>query len=621
MVMDRNDYQQECERNLGDKSFYSLLDEDPNKAYAEEVNAQATRLVDDNMISEEEFRFITKDGEDPRTPIFYGLPKIHKVFKSFPPLRPIVSHVGSCTHRLSEFLDSFLKFQARLSPSFIRDTKHFLQKIESLKEKGLPSNSILVTMDVSSLYTNIDHEEGANACYEKLEERRRKPIPSEILKSLILLVLKSNAFRFGTAIYHQVMGTAMGTPMAPNYANIFMTKFETELIESYHQSTGVKPLIWFRYIDDIFFIWCDGPEKLSEFLDHAQNFSDSRRMKSKIKFEVNQSTEAVNFLDVMVRLNGTTLETTLYSKPTDAHMYLNTSSNHPKHVIKNIPKGQFIRIRRICSNLDEYKRNSTILSEFLVKRGYNRKSLESAICEVSAMERKDLLLDKEKPKKDPQMIFVSEWHPSLSKLPTILKKHYHLLQSDQNLSEVFPEPPSVAFRRPKSIRNHLIRGDILRNKTEPTCTKPCGKNCKICKCLSSATEIANPKMKNTTQKIKHFGSCDSSNLIYAVRCKKCNELYVGHTGEKLQVRMSKHRYDCKRRPDNTELSAHFHRGKHDPEKDMEIFILQTGLKTVEEREFHEDRWICRLQTLQPKGVNKDIHPYAQAMYKCFKDLL
>ena len=126
-------------------------------------------------------------------------------------------------------------------------------------------------------------------------------------------------------------------------------------------------------------IWCDGPEKLSEFLDYTQKFSDSRGMNSKIKFEVNQSTEFVNFLDVTVRLIGTTLETTLYSKPTDAHMYLNTSSNHPKHVIKNIPKGQFIRIRRICSNLDKYKRNSAKLNEFLVKRGYNQKSLKSAM--------------------------------------------------------------------------------------------------------------------------------------------------------------------------------------------------------------------------------------------------
>ena len=111
-------------------------------------------------------------------------------------------------------------------------------------------------------------------------------------------------------------------------------------------------------------------------------------MNSRIKFEVDQSTESVNLLDVRVILNETSLETTLYSKPTDAHMYLNTSSSHPKHVIKNIPKGQFIRIRRICSNLNEYRRNSAILSEILVNRGYNRKSLESAICEVSARKEK-----------------------------------------------------------------------------------------------------------------------------------------------------------------------------------------------------------------------------------------
>ena len=148
------------------------------------------------MISEEESQFITSDTENPRTPLFYGLPKIHKQFDRFPPLRPIVSHVGSCTHRLSEFLDAFLKFQARLVPSFIRDTKQFLQKLEEIKKQNIPKQSILVTMDVSSLYTNIDHEEGAQACFTALEKRKNKKVPSEILKSLILLVLKSNAFRF-----------------------------------------------------------------------------------------------------------------------------------------------------------------------------------------------------------------------------------------------------------------------------------------------------------------------------------------------------------------------------------------------------------------------------------------
>ena len=52
--------------------------------------------------------------------------------------------------------------------------------------------------------------------------------------------------------------------------------------------------------------------------------------------------------------------------------------------------------------------------------------------------------------------------------------------------------------------------------------------------------------------------------------------------------MSKHRYDIRKRPENSELAEHFHLN-HDPEKDMEVFILQTGLKTEAEREFFEDR--------------------------------
>ena len=81
-------------------------------------------------------------------------------------------------------------------------------------------------------------------------------------------------------------------------------------------------------------------------------------------------------------------------------------------------------------------------------RAYDRKILSQTIEEVALLNRDDLLIDKEKPKKDPQLIFVSEWHPSLAKLPSMLKKHYHLLQSDQNLTEVFQEPLLLPFDDP-----------------------------------------------------------------------------------------------------------------------------------------------------------------------------
>ena len=133
-------------------------------------------------------------------------------------------------------------------------------------------------------------------------------------------------------------------------------------------------------------------------IEFNQRYSTEKGMRSVIKFEVNQSTVATNFLDVTIALKNNKLQTTLYSKPTDAHLYLNKSSNHPKHVTRNLPKGQFIRIRRICSETTEYIRNCNILSKYLLKRGYSEKLLQGTMKEVLAMKREDLLCDKQKEK-------------------------------------------------------------------------------------------------------------------------------------------------------------------------------------------------------------------------------
>ena len=91
-------------------------------------------------------------------------------------------------------------------------------------------------------------------------------------------------------------------------------------------------------------------------------------MKSKIKFEINQSTERVHFLDVTIMLVDGAIATTVYSKPTDSHLYLNVHSCHPEHVIKNIPKSQFLRLRRICSSSFDFCNNAkSILNTLYVK--------------------------------------------------------------------------------------------------------------------------------------------------------------------------------------------------------------------------------------------------------------
>ncbi|XP_066926567.1 uncharacterized protein [Clytia hemisphaerica] len=449
--MNRSDYIVACNNQLENKHFYEQLDTDSNQNYADTIRKEIDNLKSKSKITNKEHVVLTEHLSNPRTPVFYGLPKLHKNFSKFPPLRPIVSGFSSCSNRLSEFLDGFLKYpSAKKTNSYIRDTKDFLVRLADLP--SLPSNTILVTMDVASLYTNIDHEEGANACFDHLEQRNKKSISSSYLKKLILLVLRSNVFRFGSNIYHQIKGTAMGTPMAPNYANLFMASLETKMLDEYYELTKLRPLVWYRYIDDIFFIWTHGNESLNQFIDFCNNFSKNRKMKSTIQYETHQSTDSVNFLDVEVRFRDSTIQTSVYSKATDAHLYLNAKSCHPNHVIRNIPKGQFIRIRRICTNVADYINHGKQLLQYFLKRGYRHDVVENAYKDVLKSSRESLFRSKEKDKQDQQSIFVCTWHPALRHLSSLLRQNFNIVKNDITLSTVFPSTPTVAFRRRKNNR-------------------------------------------------------------------------------------------------------------------------------------------------------------------------
>ena len=86
----------------------------------------------------------------------------------------------------------------------------------------------------------------------------------------------------------------MGTPMAVNYANIFLDKFEREMLDDYEKTTGKRPFLWLRYIDDIFFVWNHDESSLNEFIQFCDQYSTTRKMKSNIRFETNMSRESVN---------------------------------------------------------------------------------------------------------------------------------------------------------------------------------------------------------------------------------------------------------------------------------------------------------------------------------------
>ena len=116
--------------------------------------------------------------------------------------------------------------------SYVKDTPDFIQKLKSTKLAQ--ANSYLVTLDVQPLYTNIPHEDGLGACrfFLASDTCTSHQLPIDSILSLIRLVLENNHFRFNNDNYLQETGAAMGSPMAPAYASLFMGKLEQDFIQS-----------------------------------------------------------------------------------------------------------------------------------------------------------------------------------------------------------------------------------------------------------------------------------------------------------------------------------------------------------------------------------------------------
>ena len=193
-----------------------------------------------------------------------------------------------------------------------------------------PEGAIIGTLDETSIYINIPNQEGILAVADHLRKDPSKgPIASYIL-DLLKLVLHNMYFEFNDEFCLKIGGTAMGTSLAPNYANLFINRFETKALSNFPQ----KPLIWKRFIDDIFLVWIHGEDSFKEFVDYLNSLHPT------IKFTSESSTNSGNFLDTTVKLDqNRKIITTLYNKPTDTHLFLHYTSAHPNNVTTKFPTG------------------------------------------------------------------------------------------------------------------------------------------------------------------------------------------------------------------------------------------------------------------------------------------
>jgi hypothetical protein len=124
---------------------------------------------------------------------------------------------------------------------------------------------------------------------------------------------------------------------------------------------------------------------------------------------------------------------------------------------------------------------------------------------------------------------VLTYHPSLEKSSGIVRHYWKEIEKSETLTKLFPEPPVVAFRRPKSIKGTLVRAAVSRPSSRVDQCKPCGdKRCKCCLQLQHA-QVFHSKTTGKEYKIFCNVNCKTPYVVYLLDCHVCGSQYVGES--------------------------------------------------------------------------------------------
>jgi len=605
VVMSRVAYLAEAHRQLGNNRYYTKLSEPIYKNNISKINDILESMKSEKFISEKQLHFLrAKDTDRART--FYLLPKIHKPREKWPQDnmpegRPIVSDCGSESYRVSQYIDSFIRPISIRHSSYIKDTYDFVSKIRG---QEIPKNALLVTGDVSSLYTNMHIDRTLEVIKNALTRFPDPQRPDDFIMRLLEITLRNNDFTFNEEFFLQICGTAMGKSYAPGLADVYLEEFD----EKAKNGFKVKPLFYFRFLDDIHFIWTGTMEELKEFEIYLNSLIDD------IKITLNFSHEKVDFLDTTIyKIPHTSspdvdiLQTRVFFKDTDTHQLLHKQSFHPRHTFTGVLKAQLLRFKRISSSHSDYSNACSILFAALRKRNYSKSLLRKMKREIW---RNNHISPKITDKKQilPIVIQYNQIGIELAHSWKNVISQNDLFDKNSRLVTAFCNSQNLhqkLIRSSISISSESTRTKSSTNKVHNT-GRPGNIRCPNIRCRA-CTYITECSSFNSSHNNRRFTlhnkfTCASFNIIYLVTCRKCNMQYVGETGRSLRDRVTDH-VSCIKLKKDTPIGLHFNLAGHKL-TDFTISAIEQFEENSEAiRRTKEITWQHLLQTAHPLGIN------------------
>ena len=342
-----------------------------------------------------------------------------------PPFRPILSAIGTCTYNLAKFFVPLLK-TFTVNEFTINDTFSFTDEIVKQDSK-----LYMTSFDIKSLFTNIPLDETISISVEKLYHRKKKVkgILKRHCKELLTLATKSSCFLFNNTYYTQIDGVAMGSPLGPTFANVFLSHHEISWLENC--PAQFKPAYYRRYVDDVIVLF-RSKDHVKKFLGYI----NTRHPNIEFTYE-EEKNNSLSFLDVTITRTHNSFITSIYRKKTFSGVYLNFKSFLPNGYKQGLLFTLLFRAYKISSDYsklhEEIKKLKVIWQKNKFPLFFIDKCISKFLDKLFTVKRQNVVVNS---KKDVIMPLVY-----LGKISIELKKRlrntFRLYCPDVNLKVVF----------------------------------------------------------------------------------------------------------------------------------------------------------------------------------------
>jgi predicted GIY-YIG superfamily endonuclease len=360
VILNKCDYVEKCEKFFEENEIMERKS-DPTAKFQLECKVTVRACV--ALFKWHEMNKIIQ--MNPSAPRFFGLPKIHK---SGFPIRPVVSNVAAPNHLIARKVNSVFREQTKFTPKYgVRNTVDFIKQLSKVK---IPNKCTLVSFDVCNLFTSVPPKEALEIAETILLQKSvPAPIISELCE-LIKMCTSQNYFLYNGKFFEQPKGLAMGSPLSPLLADIYMDHFEKDLFSS---KCGLNKniLCWFRYVDDVFCAWTGSDRQLNLFLSHLNSINQNLKFTCEV-----EDNSAINFLDVNIRKIDDHLEFSIFRKNSFTDQIIHSNSRHCLSQKLSAFHSMLHRLMNIPMSRTNFNKELTTIKLIAKNNGYSDRLID-----------------------------------------------------------------------------------------------------------------------------------------------------------------------------------------------------------------------------------------------------